>query len=272
MPVRTTDFDHKYVELSHGKTRYLEAGSGDPVLLLHGVTYTGGGDVWLMNIGPIAQHFRVIAPDFLGWGLGDRLKTEYSFAYLVDFVRELQDALDIERSHVVGHSMGGWVSSVFAYESPNRVNKLVLVGSGGTRTRTIAQMTEFQPPDRAGILKQWQTHYGANADIDFEQMTDEAVAKTEIPAGLETYRGILRHMNTPENRSRYNTLRRLAKVKAPTLIIWGDNDEVNNVEMAHATKEVMPHARLEILPNTSHMVPMERPEEFNRLVIDFLKS
>jgi pimeloyl-ACP methyl ester carboxylesterase len=269
--LKTTDFDQQYVELSHGRTRFLTAGTGAPLLLLHGVGYTGGGDLWLLNIGPLAEKFRVIAPDFLGWGLGDRLNVEYSFAYLVDFVRELQDALDIEKSHIVGHSMGGWVSSVFAYESPNRVDKLVLIGSGGTRTRTIPEMTEFQAPDREGILRSLKQNFGENT-VDLEQMADEAVAKTQVPGALESYRGILKHMNTAGNRSRYNTLRRLAKVKAPTMLVWGDRDEVNNVEMAHATKEVMPHARLEILPDTGHMVPMQRPAELNALLLDFLGS
>ena len=76
-------------------------------------------------------------------GARDRLDIEYSFAYIVDFVREFQDALGIERSNIVGHSMGGWLASLFAYESPNRVNKLVLVGSGGTRTRNDSSMTSF---------------------------------------------------------------------------------------------------------------------------------
>lgn len=271
MPLRTTDFRQSFVELSHGQTRYLEAGQGAPVILLHGVGYTAGGDLWLPNIGPLADRFRVIAPDFLGWGLGDRLNLEYSFAYLVDFVRELQDALDIDRSHVVGHSMGGWIASLFAYESPNRVDKLVLVSSGGTRTRTIPEMTEFQPPDRAAILQQLRGYFG-EADIDLEQMADEAVAKTQRPEALESYRKILKHMNTGANRSRYNTLRRLARVKVPTMIVWGDRDEVNSVEMAHATKEVMPHARLEILPDTGHMLPMQRSAELNRLLLDFLSS
>src|SRR6266571_9519447 len=138
-----TQVEEKYEELSHGRTRYFEAGSGYPTILLHGVGYTAGGDSWFLNIGPLSQKVRVLAVDFLGWGLGDRLDLEYSFAYLVDFVREFQDAIGLPKSNIVGHSMGGWVASVFAYESPERVNKLVLVASGGTATRTLPSMTQF---------------------------------------------------------------------------------------------------------------------------------
>jgi pimeloyl-ACP methyl ester carboxylesterase len=96
----------------------------------------------------------VLAPDFVGWGLGDRLDREYSFAYLVDFVREFQDALDLTRTHVVGHSMGGWIATLPAYESPQRIDRLVLVASGGAATRTLHSMTSFQPPTREQIETQ----------------------------------------------------------------------------------------------------------------------
>ena len=131
----------KYVELIHGKTRYLESGTGDPTILIHGVGFAGGADNWRLNIGPLSKKLRILAIDCLGWGKGDRVDREYSFAYLVDHVREFQDALGLEKTNIVGHSMGGWIASVFAYESPNRVNKLVLAASGGARPRTLSSMT-----------------------------------------------------------------------------------------------------------------------------------
>src|SRR5437762_7258414 len=85
----TATATEQWVTLSHGKTRYLEAGTGFPAILLHGVGYTAGGDSWLLNLEPLSKAgLRVLAPDFLGRGEGDRLDLEYSFAYLVDFVRE----------------------------------------------------------------------------------------------------------------------------------------------------------------------------------------
>jgi pimeloyl-ACP methyl ester carboxylesterase len=131
MHVGAASGQYKSVELSHGRTRHLEAGGGPAVILLHGVAFASGGDSWLANVGGLAPKLRVLAPDFPGWGPGDQLELGYSFAYLADFVREFQDALGLENSHIAGHSMGGWVSSVLAYESPQRVGKLVLVASGG---------------------------------------------------------------------------------------------------------------------------------------------
>src|SRR5919198_1539743 len=130
MAIESPTISEEYVELTLGKTRYLAAGAGHPVILLHGVDYTGGGDRWLRTMDALSRRLRVLAPDFPGWGYSDRLDREYSFAYLVDFVREFQDTLGIERAHLVGHSMGGWIASLLAYESPHRFDKLVLVASG----------------------------------------------------------------------------------------------------------------------------------------------
>lgn len=264
-----TGIEEKYVDLSHGRTRYLEAGSGDPVILLHGVGYTAGGDSWLLNIPALATRLRVLAPDFLGWGLGDRLDMEYSFAYLVDFVREFQDALGIGHSHIVGHSMGGWVASVFAYESPQRVDKLVLIASGGTKTRTLASMTEFQPPSKEDVRKQAEHAWGKSG-LSVDDIAETNYRKTQAPGALEAYRKILRHMNDSGNRERYNTLRRLPAIQAPTLVVWGTNDQTNAVEMGEETARVIPNARLVIFEGCGHMVPTERPEELNRELVSFL--
>ncbi len=264
-----TDVAEKYVTLSHGRTRYLEAGTGEPTILLHGVGYTAGGDSWFLNIEPLAQKVRVLAVDFLGWGLGDRLDLEYSFAYLVDFVREFQDALGIAKSNIVGHSMGGWIASVFAYESPNRVNKLVLVGSGGTAIRTLPSMTEFKSPSKDEIKAQLEKRVKAPG-IDYNQLADEHFPRTQIPGALEAYQRILHHMNNPLTRQRYNTLRRLPCITAPTLVVWGRQDSTNALEMGENTARLIPGSKLVVIEDCDHFIPTEKPDEFNKALLEFL--
>jgi pimeloyl-ACP methyl ester carboxylesterase len=197
------------------------------------------------------------------------LDAEYSFGYLADFVREFQDALGLARSHVVGHSMGGWVASVFAYESPNRVDKLVLVASGGTSTRTLRSMTEFTPPSRDDVRKGLEARVRApGADLD--ALADADFAKTQVPGALDAYRKILRHMNDPANRQRYNTLRRLPLIQAPTLVVWGTADQTNALEMGEETARLIPGARLAVVEGCGHFIPTERPDELNRLLLEFL--
>jgi pimeloyl-ACP methyl ester carboxylesterase len=265
----TSTITERYVELSHGKTRLLEAGTGDPVILLHGAGFTAGAESWLLNIEPLATRFRVLALDCLGWGLGDRLNIEYSFAYLVDHIREVQDALGIARAHIVGHSMGGWLASLLAYESPNRVDKLVLVASGGTATRPLATMVNFQAPTEEEIRSQVEARYkGSTVDID--RLVEQYVRMTENGEWVEAFGKIMKHMTTPLTRTRYNTLRRLPYITAPTLIIWGRDDQVNALEMGEETHRRIPNSRFIVLDDTGHGVPTERPEEFNRLLLEFL--
>jgi len=265
-----TNVAEKYVELSHGRTRYLEAGTGHPTILLHGVGFTSGADGWALNIGPLSSKLRVIAPDFVGWGKGDRLDLEYSFAYLVDFVREFQDALGLASSNIVGHSMGGWIASLFAYESPNRVDKLVLVASGGAAPRTLASMTNFKPPTRDQIISQLKTRTDPNAGVNFEELADKEMEKAAIPGAVDAYQRILNHMNNNVTRQRYNTLRRMPHIKAPTLVLWGRQDSTNSLELGEQTHQAIKGSKMVVIENCEHFIPTEHPEEFNKALLDFL--
>ena len=133
------------IQLSALKARYLEAGEGEPTIFLHPVGFTGAAEVWLPCLkAGLAQKLRVIAPDMLGWGPGERPLIKYSFAYWMDHVRELQDALGLKKTNIVGHSLGGWIAACLAYESPNRVNKLVLVANAGLNQDPPAGLADFK--------------------------------------------------------------------------------------------------------------------------------
>src|SRR6266545_7425754 len=99
-----TAIQYQHVDLSHGKTRYIEAGAGPPVILIHGFPFHHSADSWWPNIPALASQFRVLAPDCVGWPPSDFFDQAYSFAYITDFVREFQDALEIRSSHIVGTS------------------------------------------------------------------------------------------------------------------------------------------------------------------------
>lgn len=267
----TTAIAERFITLSHGKTRYLEAGTGDPVFLLHGAGFTSDAESWLLNIEPLAARFRVLALDALGWGLGDRLHTGYSFAYLVDHLREVQDTLGIEKAHIVGHSMGGWLAALLAYESPNRMDRLVLVASGGTATRPLPAMVDFQPPAVDEIRAQLERTFAASdRRVDIDRLVEQNIRKAENPDWVEAFGKIMAHMTDPLTRARYNTLRRLPHITAPTLIIWGRNDEVNPLPMGEETHRLIPGSELTVLEGCGHGVPAERSDEFNRLVLAFL--
>ena len=117
-------WSEKYAGMSHGTTRYWESGSGYPTILIHGAGWTSGCETWARNIGPLSEQLHVYAIDCLNWGLGDVFLQEFSFAYLVDHVREFLDIMGIEKANFIGHSMGGWIVTLLSYESPEKVNKI----------------------------------------------------------------------------------------------------------------------------------------------------
>jgi len=255
-----------YVTLSHGQTRYFEAGAGYPTVLLHASQYTSGGQEWLHNLPGLAEKLHVYAPDLVGWGPGEKLDQEYSFAYLVDFVREFQDALGIERSNIVGQSMGGWIAALFAYESPNRVNRLVLVCSGGLATDAHG-MADRKAPSREEIKKQLQSWYRIEG-LDFDRMADEAFDEMQSSGVIDSMPKIMRHMANPETRARYQLLPRLEHIQAPTLVLCGVKD--NSAKRWAEVTPRIPNGRYTSVDDAGHHLSTERPEEFNRHVLEFL--
>ncbi len=261
------------VAMSHGSTRYFTAGTSTtepPLILLHGVGYSYGGNNWLRALEDLSKGGRqVLAPDILGWGQGGRLGQSYSFAYLVDFVREFQDVLKLGPCDVLGHSMGGWVATLLAYESPERVRRLILAGSGGVSARQLPEMTEFQSPNHDDLLRDVQARYPNESHETQQEIAKEEEANISGPDCLASYRRLLDHMMNPETRARYNTRRRLPFIKAETMLIWGENDNVNPPAMADVMKELLPITQSALMP-CGHFPYSELPDEFNRLVNDFL--
>jgi pimeloyl-ACP methyl ester carboxylesterase len=262
----------QFVELSHGKTRYWEAGKGTPTILLHGAGWNSGCENWALAMGPLSQHLHVYAIDCLNWGTGDVLDQEFSFAYLVDHVRELMDAFDIDRANVVGHSMGGWILSLLSYESPNRLNRAVNVAGGGAATRPLQTMVEFKVPEPEQIREHYTRMANASGgSLSIDELAAPFIRKRDLPGHPEAFAKVMRHMTNPVTRQRYNVLRRLPHITVPTLVIWGRDDPVNTLEeVGVPTASGIPDAKFIVYDDTGHGVPSEQPERFHRDVLEFL--
>ena len=119
----------KEVVIFGTKIQYVEAGSGPVVILLHGLG--GSSQNWALNIAPLAQKFRVIVPDQIGFGKSDKPFIHYRIGTYVDYLDQFCKELKIERASLVGNSMGGWVAAAFTVAFPSRVDRLVLVDAAG---------------------------------------------------------------------------------------------------------------------------------------------
>jgi pimeloyl-ACP methyl ester carboxylesterase len=264
----TAAIQYRYVTLSHGQTRYIEVGQGHPVILVHGFPFHHSADSWLPNIDALATEFRVLAPDCLGWSPSDVLGEEYSFAYLTDFVREFQDALGIRSSHVVGSSMGGWIAGLLAYESPNRVEKVVQTGHNGIGALPNASMTNWKP-ESDDAIRDWLLQVARGTGVDVEALVEERLRKAHEPGRVEAFAKLARHMGDGATRKRYDLLRRLPLITVPTLYVWGRQD--HSFPVAEQARQLTPGSELVVL-DCGHNVSHEAAEEFNRAVLAFLKA
>ena len=260
--------ERKTVSAGTIKTAYLEAGSGDPVLLLHGVS--AAGITWYPVIGPLAAHYRVIAPDIVGYGESDKPAADYGPPYYCAWLAAFLDAVGVEQAHVIGHSKGGAISLRFALDSPARVKSLVLVdsaglgvGSGASPGALLAMLCYNLFPSRTtGLWLTRQVLYDPqNLDPALGEYIDEVI---KSPGGR---RALLRgraHTRIPPEQ--------LAQNAQPTLIIWGQDDRLLPVAQAKAAAKELPNAQLRVMPEAGHTPFIDQPQQFNDAVLSFLNA
>jgi len=261
--------EERQVQLETVKARFFETGQGYPTIFLHGVGFPSGGETWLPCIKEgLGDNLHVYAVDQLGWGAGERPTWNYSFAYLVDHVRELQDALGYEKTNLVGHSLGGWVSAVFAYESPERVNKLVLVANVGLNPQPPANLANFKPPAKEQIAEGLKGIEDAELR---ELMIEERWRNVTASNAAEAFAKINENLHDFDMRHRYFLRRRLPHIKVPTLIVYGENDQgYPPVPMGEEMHSSIPGSRYEVVAGAGHFIPTDKPAELTRLITDFL--
>jgi len=265
----------KFADLASGKRiHYNEAGSGAPMLFMHG---TGPGATSWSNFNPnfqvLAQRFRCILVDALGWGESDPISLTDEARNTVNArsMRDLMDALGIERASIVGNSMGGGSGLAFAIDYPERLDKLVVMGSG-------AGGGVFTPTPTEGIRIINETYRNPTVE-NFGRLVRIMVydASFVTDALLEQRRqGALRSQTHLDNwvasqrvppRDIYPDL---PKIRAKTLMIHGRNDRTVPLETGLLAFARIPGAQFHIFNECAHWAQLEKVDQFNRLVEDFL--
>jgi 4,5:9,10-diseco-3-hydroxy-5,9,17-trioxoandrosta-1(10),2-diene-4-oate hydrolase len=247
-------------------TVYLAAGSGQPVVLLHGAL--AAGITWYPVIGPLAAHFGVIAPDIVGYGQSDKPPGRYDRAYYCAWLADFLDALGVEKAHLVGHSQGGAIGLQFALDHPARVDRLVLVDSAGLGNGVplgviLAMLCYNLFPSPATGL--WLSRYAVRSPRSIDPALGEYMIQVTRASGGR--RSLLRS----RTHTRFGA-RKLGQITQQTLIIWGRDDRFVPVAQAGAAAEAMPHAELHVIPEAGHVPFFDQPQAFNDALIRFLKG
>jgi pimeloyl-ACP methyl ester carboxylesterase len=273
----------KYLDLHGERIAYLDEGSGEAIVLLHGLA--GSSDTWRSLIGPLSRKYRVVAPDLLGHGNSTKPRTDYSLGALSVLIRDVLDELGITRATFVGHSLGGGIAMQFVYQHPDYVQRLVLINSGGLGPDVgmllrlaslpgaelvlpvIAAKRLLAPGERVWSLMRKagiESPRGEEMWRHYRSLSDGPTRQ----AFLRTVRGVIDHRGQAVSAlNRLNT-----RMDFPVMAIWGDRDAMIPVAHAYAAQQVRPDVRVEVLTDVGHFPHAERPAEVAELIDDFITS
>lgn len=252
-------------------TFYLEAGSGEPVVLLHGSGPGVSGDAnWRLTIPGLSSRYRVLAPDVVGYGATARPpEVRYSLATWTDHVVAFLDALDLERVALVGNSLGGRLSLELAHRHPERVSRMVLMGSPGvgmTVTEGLQAVRSYEPSveNMRRLLTDWFA-------VDPTIITDDLVQK-RYEASLESWDAYRAMFFDPRHAGNDLAVseEQVRATRTPTLLVHGREDKVVPADVSWNMVRLLPDADLHVFARCGHWTQIERPDEFNALVADFL--
>jgi len=257
------------------KLHYLEAGRGAPVVLLHGLG--GDGSRWKPNIEPLAKDFHVFALDEIGFGQSDKPLANYHTGMLAEFLVGFLKAVNVPKASLVGNSMGAGVALYTAVHFPDVVDKIVLADGGGFRAdgRTPAAAPSPDAERQAAHRRQIQNSVTREETREFfrvlfhnKDLVTDRLVEDQLAMRLRSAFAITK-MQEAGDRGRL-TESQVKGVKAPTLVIWGKYDELANPTGADLLERTIPGAKKAIVDDCGHMPQIEKPEEFNRLVREFL--
>ncbi len=260
------------------RTRYVEAGTAGATEAVVFIPGTGGHlEAFTRNLLPHAERHRTIALDMIGHGFTDKPDHDYEIRHYVAHLLGFCDSMGLERIHVHGESLGGWIAAQFAIDHPDRVASLTLNTAGGLNTDpavmqrvyavTMKAVAEASPATVRARLE-WLMN-------DPSRVTDDLV---ELRLAIYTQPGFVRAMehilclqNMEVRMRNVLTDETLAQIKAPTLVIWTDHDPTAPIATGERFVSAIPRAEpLVVMADCAHWPQWEKPDEFNRLHLAFL--
>jgi len=281
--VPEAEFPLERVRLHGHDLAYRRAGEGPVLLLLHGIA--GDSKTWIPAMQLLRRDYLVLAPDFLGHGKSAKPLGDYSLGNHASAMRDFLHVLGVERATVIGRSFGGGVALQFAYQFPERCERLVLVDAGGLgrevnwilRLATLPGAEYVMPVLFPAFVREWGDsvakllgnlgirNAGA-AEIwrSYKSLTEQENRR----AFLRTMRAVI----DPGGQSVSAMDRLYLAARMPTLIVWGDRDRIIPLVHAHKAHGAIPNSRLEVMEGVGHYPHAEDPVRFVEILLDFLDT
>ena len=269
----SAEFKLFYLNANGVKTRVLVAGEGDPLILLHG---TGGHiEAYARNIPELSRHFKVYCIDMIGHGYSDKPDKPYGIDVYSDHLLDVLKALNLEKVYLSGESLGGWVAAWFAAEHPEYVHSLVLNTPGNVNNKPEV-MAALKASTLKAVLEANYENVKTRLEwlmYDKTQVTDELIQiRYDIyrqPSYQRAVHNIV-YLQDPEARKQYTwDSSWCGKITVPTLFCWTDHDPTSTVEESKPLLEMIPGSKLSLITSAGHWPQWEKPEEFNKVLIEY---
>jgi len=255
--------------------RYVDMGTGDPLVLVHGVG--GAWQTWLLNLQGLAARHRVIAIDVPGFGQSDPLPAAPDMSAYVASIAGLLDQLGLHRVTILGHSLGGVAAMRFALEHPERTASLVLVDGGGikmaaARLRMVvgSLIVIHAVMSREAVVRALVRRPRLRRAAMSGMVPDPAIATAALTHELVSIFASTGLVNALKSGSRDDIGDYAERITTPTLLIWGDRDQVVPLAVAQRLAARLPQARLVTFAGVGHCPMLEQADRFNDLVADWV--
>src|SRR3954471_14471506 len=276
-------FEVQYLTIHGHERAFVKVGEGPTLLLLHGL----GCDhtTWAPVIQKLSRHYTVIAPDLLGHGASAKPRADYSVGGYANGMRDLLTVLGIDKVTVVGHSFGGGVAMQFAYQFPERTERMILVAPGGLGP-------EVSPAIRAVTLPGFHQAMGLMTLPGVRHLTQttmRALAASGVPMvrDLDEVADIIGSFRDPQARAAIRHVvsavvdwrgqivtmvdRAYLTEAMPMCVIWGSDDSVIPVGHAAIAAELAPGATVEVIRGAGHFPHKDHPQRFVRILDGFVR-
>lgn len=274
------------LELDGLRVHYLRQGRGIPLLLLHGFTVGSSRLTYGPSLGPLSEHFDVIAPDLPGYGFSGAPEPFYTTQEYVRFVVRFLDALAVKRAHLVGFSKGGGIALGVALEHPERLRKLVLISAYALNRNPQLPLLPYLALRSPWLMAFfWRTLRRSDRILpwylknivfgDAKAVTEQLLAEVREPLGKEgTEAAFMAWLRGEMGMWHYRTdyRQQLGTMQVPTLLLHGTRDRVVPMQGARRAAERIPHARLQLVHRCGHWLPREAPEAFIEAATEFFSS
>jgi pimeloyl-ACP methyl ester carboxylesterase len=272
------------IELHGHRCSYRTGGRGPVLVLVHGITNSSAS--WEPVLGLLAQHFTIVAPDLLGHGDSAKPRGDYSLGASASLLRDLMLALGHERAMIAGHSLGGGIAMQFAYQFPDRVERLILVSSGGLGRQVTPVLRAVALPGAEYVLPLlaspplvsagtklggWIDGIGLRIGADVTAMAAGFASLQDMGARrafVHTARAVI-----DIGGQRVNATDKLYLAQAvPTLIAWGERDPIIPARHGIRAHELMPGSALKLFPDAGHFPHHDDPVGFATAITEFVAA